>query len=157
MEHGIREFRRFLQVVGESHIRESLAFIVGIGAFGLGISYIFTPDTYKRSPAYAIAFQAADPLVWGLVFVTLALFLGLTFITSKKHAMWPALLITLTFIILTTFALLSVQDGVAPASAWINLTISAFCALLTASCAVYRDPTVKTDKDQEVPRHARSS
>lgn len=131
---------RALRVIGDSHLKESLAVIIGLGIFGYGLTLIFAPGAVLATRTYAVAMTWAAPQLWGVVMSVLAVTLGLTMWANRQQGMWPALGLTLVFLAMTIANVLAVPNGGIPVTIWLNLMVSMACGLLTAACAVVREP-----------------
>lgn len=128
-----------LRFFTQYRFKEVLAVIVIIGTLGLGISLVSSPERFLFEPTFRTTFDWAKPEVWGAVYCTLALLLGISMAASRRQGMWPALGLTFLYGAFTTSMLVNYSSGSVPSAIWVYLTMCLVCALLTASCVFHMD------------------
>ncbi|WP_130012133.1 hypothetical protein [Serinicoccus sediminis] len=117
--------------VERDSFRETIALILAAGSVVLGAVMLFDPGPFNR-PTFAVAMHWMPAQTWGVFFILTATAMGLTILTSRRDAYWPAVFLTGLYCGWSAAALLSTTDPSVVLSAVVMYSLASVLCAVTA-------------------------
>ncbi|WP_130012012.1 hypothetical protein [Serinicoccus sediminis] len=117
--------------VERDSFRETIALVLAAGSVVLGVVMITDPGPFER-PTFAVAMQWMPAQTWGTFFVLTAAAMGLTVLTSRRDAYWPAVFLTGLYCGWSAAALGSTTDPTVVLSAVVVYSLVSVLCMITA-------------------------